>query len=89
MTITHPGSVRPKTERALAPRRIRCRPTLLQRAALAVSAALADWAEDSAPKERSASASRERARRRSIQLRDAELRREAAITQQLLLPRQF
>ena len=88
MTTTHLGSVRPKTGRALAPRRIR-RPILLQRAALAVSVALADWAEDSAPKERSAAVSRERARRRSIQLRDAELRREAAITQQLLLPRQF
>ncbi|WP_157983905.1 hypothetical protein [Nesterenkonia muleiensis] len=61
----------------------------MQRAALAVSAVLAAWAEASARRKRLSAAAGEGARHRRIRRQQAELRREAAITERLLMPRQF
>lgn len=84
------GSVRLKTAQQLpASDPTPLRRSHLQRAALAVSAALAAWAEASARKQRSAAEPFEAVRRRSARLHEAELRREAAISQRLLMPRQF
>ena len=66
-----------------------CQYSAVQRAALAVSAALAAWAEASSRRERASAAAQEGAYERSIRLHQAELRREAAITELYLLPRQF
>lgn len=61
----------------------------VQRAALALSAALAAWAESSARRERLSAAADEDARQRRVRRQQAELRREAAIAERLLMPRQF
>ncbi|GFZ87185.1 hypothetical protein [Nesterenkonia alkaliphila] len=65
------------------------RHTLLQRAALVVSAALATWAETSAERDHPALEGSRSAAALQQQRQEAERRREAAITQRLLLPRQF
>lgn len=61
----------------------------VQRAALAVSAALAAWAEASVRRERASAAVEEGAYERSLRLHQAEQRRQAAIIELSLLPRQF
>lgn len=61
----------------------------LQRAALVLSEVLATWAESSAERDHRALESSRNAAARQQQRQEAELRREAAITQRLMLPRQF
>ncbi|WP_150461475.1 hypothetical protein [Nesterenkonia ebinurensis] len=65
------------------------RHSLLQRAALALSAALASWAEAAADKEHSALEQSRATAALHVQRQQREHRREAAIAERLLLPRQF
>ncbi|WP_157984052.1 hypothetical protein [Nesterenkonia muleiensis] len=84
------GSARLKTAQQLpASDPAPLRRSHLQRAALTVSAALAAWAEASARRQGSAAEPLEAVRRRSGRAHEAELGREAAINQRLLMPRQF
>lgn len=90
MTTTHPGALRPKTAPRAAPQRPYRPPTILRRAALAVAEALAAWAEPSAREQQdSAGESAELASQRSLRLQEAERRRDAALNQLFMLPRQF
>ncbi|WP_150460192.1 hypothetical protein [Nesterenkonia ebinurensis] len=59
------------------------------RIALALSEALSAWAEASAQRKSSSPSWRNETLRGRAQLRKAEGRREAAITERLLMPRQF
>ncbi|NDK31656.1 hypothetical protein [Nesterenkonia haasae] len=61
----------------------------IQRAALAVSAALTSWAEASARKQQISAESRVQDSHRQLHLREAERRREDALAQRFLMPRQF
>ncbi len=90
MSSTPPDSVRPKTARwPLIPSPVPLLRRRFQHLALAASTALARWAEASARQEKSAAVSVDDSHRRELRLREAELRREAAVHQLLQMPRQF
>lgn len=89
MSVTHPGSLRPKTRPPTAARRRSRRPAMLQRIALSLSAALADWAQEPLPDQPLTASPLEESSSPDTRLRDADRRRDAAMTDRLLMPRQY
>lgn len=89
MIDTTLDSARPKTVKPPAAGSLRRRPVFLQRAALALADSLVAWAGTPSQRAHPAAASRKSLNSRAHRMPVAEGRREAALSQRLLMPRQF